>query len=96
MTLREGAGCVSGPVRMKDASRVLSHHSPADLAPSNSFLCSQPFPYRLSLYTLHFPDTVQQGVFLSLLRSKNNSGLELSQLQAAWELHPLLVRSPWK
>ena len=80
---------------MKDASQVLSHRSPVDLVPSNSFLSSQPFPYHLSLYTLHFPDTVQQGVFLSLLRSKNNSGLELLQLQAAWELHPLLVRS-WK
>ena len=96
MTPWDGAGCVWGPVRMKDASRVVSHHSLAGLVPSNSFLSSQPFPYGLSLYTLHFPDTVQQGVFLSLLHSKNNSGLELLQLQAAWELHPLLVRSPWK
>lgn len=70
MTLREGAGCASGPVRMKDASRALSHRLPAGLIPSNLFLCSQPFPYHLSLYTWHFPDTVQQGVFATLAFQK--------------------------
>lgn len=45
MTPREGAGCASGPVGMKDARGALSHHLHADLVPCNSFFCSLPFPY---------------------------------------------------
>ena len=95
MTPREGAGCASGPVRMKDASRALSHRSPADLVPSNSFLCHSLL--RTIFLSILWIFLIQYSkVCLSLLLSKNNSGLELLQLQAAWELHPLLGRSPWK
>lgn len=95
MTLWEGAGYASRTCQDEDASRALSHRSPAGLIPSQFIFMLQPFhtifPSILGIFLIQYSKVCCHSCF-----PRNNSELELLQLQAAWELHPLLGRPPWK